>query len=180
VALFNVIPPAAVMGTEILVDASRSHDAEDPLEDLEFRWDWDDDLVWDTEFARERTARRRFDEEGTFAIGLEVRDRSGLSDTTRQFVHLFYPLVCGAAADPPSGPAPLAVTFTATAGGGHGIYELYWSYEDGETDTLEAPVHLFETPGQHRVVLRVEDLVYEQEDCLDTVVVQVLAPAGQF
>jgi len=172
-AFIRVIPPYGVIGTEFTLDASRSTDDDDPLEALQVRWDWNGDNTWDTEYTTEKTARRRYDVEGTLPIRLEVRDTDGLTDTTRNYVHVFVPTGCTAEAAPASGPAPLAVAFSAAATGGHDIFVFRWDFADGATDSGEVVSHTFAAPGAYDVVVRVTDVVFEQADCLDTVRVEV-------
>lgn len=172
-AFFRITPPYGVIGTEFTVDASRSTDDDDALDALQVRWDWNDDNAWDTEFTTEKTAKRRYDVEGTLPIRLEVRDTSGLTDTTRSYLHVFLPTECTAEATPASGSAPLAVTFSAVATGGHDIFDFRWDFADGAIDSGEAVAHTFAAPGDYDVVLRVIDVVFDQADCLDTVRVEV-------
>ncbi|MFN0152608.1 MAG: PKD domain-containing protein [bacterium] len=180
-AFFRIFPPYGLVGTEFTVDASRSTDDDDALNALQVRWDWNDDDTWDTEFTTEKTMRRRYDVEGTFPIRLEVRDTNGLTDTTRNYVHVFVPTMCTAEAAPASGAAPLTVTFSGIATGSHDIFVFRWDFADGAVDSGEVVAHTFAAPGSYDVVLSVVDVVFEQPDCLDTVRVEVgEAPAARF
>lgn len=175
-ARIRVVPPYGRIGTEFTFDASRSRDGEDSLGVLEVRWDWGGDGEWDTEFSLEKTALHRFDEAGTFPVLLEVRDSSGLTATTRTFVHLFLPTECTASAEPVAGTAPLEVAFDVVATGGHGIFYFFWAFGEGDTLAVDTPTRIFEAPGTYEVVLRVVDPVYVQPDCFDTLRIEVAAP----
>lgn len=172
-AFIRVTPPYGVIGTEFTADASRSTDDDDPVESLEVRWDWNDDGAWDTGFTTEKKATRRYDAEGTWPIRLQVRDTEGLTDTTRNYVHVFVPTGCLAEAAPASGDAPLTVTFSATATGGHDLFLFRWDFADGATDSGDVVAHTFAAPGIYDVALSVTDVVFVQPDCFDTVRVEV-------
>jgi hypothetical protein len=63
----------------ILFDASTSTDQADPTS-LVYRWDWEGDGIWDTDFTAEKTALHWYTNEGTYASRLEVRNAMGLTD----------------------------------------------------------------------------------------------------
>jgi len=66
---------------KITFDASTCADAEDSPDELEVRWDWNYDNIYDTPFIKQKVLRRSFEGTGTFIIKMEVRDRGGLTDT---------------------------------------------------------------------------------------------------
>jgi parallel beta-helix repeat protein len=84
-------PPVAdfevsVDGLTVSVDASASWDLEDPVTELEVRWDWQNDGVWDTDWATEKLSSHAYSVGGTYTVILEVRDTGGLSDTANRSV----------------------------------------------------------------------------------------------
>lgn len=80
-AVFSFSPDYGIPGMEFTFDASESYDGEDPLEDLQFRWDWENDGTWDTSWSNSTTATHSFDETGTYTVVLEVKDTEDLTDT---------------------------------------------------------------------------------------------------
>jgi PKD repeat protein len=78
---FSITPITGTTETEFEFNASLSTDAEDNLDQLEVRWDWNNDDVYDTEFTTEKIIRRKFSVPGTYIIMLQVRDSGGLTDT---------------------------------------------------------------------------------------------------
>jgi len=61
VARFTFTPAAGgTTRTDFRFDASTSSDAEDAPGILQFRWDFDNDGVWDTTFSNDPVATRRF------------------------------------------------------------------------------------------------------------------------
>jgi hypothetical protein len=63
-------------------DASGCTDAEDSPFELEVRWDWDGDLVWDTPWSRNKVEPIPIEAAGRHEIGLQVRDQGHLTSST--------------------------------------------------------------------------------------------------
>lgn len=80
-ASFTVNPEAGNTDTEFFFDAGGSQDAETENDKLNFRWDWESDGTWDTDFSQVQTILHRFSQIGTFTITLEVMDAEGLVDS---------------------------------------------------------------------------------------------------
>lgn len=73
-AKFTVIPESGNYKTTFAFDASYTVDDEDSLETLLFRWDFQDDGLWDTPFSNEPTASHKYDLIDDFVVKLEVVD----------------------------------------------------------------------------------------------------------
>ena len=67
--------------TNFLFDASMTRDDEDSLDQLKFRWDFENDGVWETNFGDSAKIHHRFPEIGYYETKLQVRDPSGLIST---------------------------------------------------------------------------------------------------
>jgi hypothetical protein len=80
-ATFTVEPISGTMTTEFTFDASGSTDGQTPSEELEVRWDWEGDAVWDTVWSVTKTTTHTFGRPGTFSTTLQVRDELNLRDT---------------------------------------------------------------------------------------------------
>ncbi|MCK4444680.1 MAG: right-handed parallel beta-helix repeat-containing protein [Thermoplasmata archaeon] len=79
-AAFTVTPTVGSTDTLFTFDASSSHDPEDAIEDLEIRWDWNNDGTWDTSWSTDKTALHQYAQPGDYSVSLEVRDTGGLID----------------------------------------------------------------------------------------------------
>jgi PKD repeat protein len=79
-ACFMVSPAQGTAETRFALDAACSADAEDPLDSLGVRWDWENDGVWDTEWIRDKDTTRVYPTIGLKVVRLEVRDTGGLTD----------------------------------------------------------------------------------------------------
>jgi DNA-binding beta-propeller fold protein YncE/PKD repeat protein len=81
-ARFTVFPATGhTTRTDLTFNASSSTDAQDPLSALRFRWDFENDGIWDTPLQTEPTAVKRYNTAGRRHVRLEVRDRLALVDT---------------------------------------------------------------------------------------------------
>lgn len=157
-ASFAVAPTTANASTLFSVDASASTDLEDPPRALEVRWDWEGDGVWDTNWSLEKVAHHRYDEPGTYHLGLEVRDSGGATNATRMIVVVTpAPLVASASIDATQGTAPLTISFTGQARGGVRPYTYGWDFGDGSTGAGPAATHTYGGGGAFKILLLVTD-----------------------
>jgi PKD repeat protein len=83
---FTITPASGDATTLFTFDARISSDGEDSLEQLQFRWDWDNNDIWDTEFSFNPIVQRTFDETESFIVKLQVRDSGGLTHTKARLV----------------------------------------------------------------------------------------------
>ena len=60
-------------------DASTSTDFEDPLSALQFRWDWNGDGIWDTDWSANPVAHHQFVAPGEYIVRVQVKDSGGLT-----------------------------------------------------------------------------------------------------
>lgn len=77
-ALFSINPVAGTTDSVFSFDAGASRDAETPADRLNFRWDWESDGQWDTEFTILNAAKHTYKSPGLFLVKLEVMDEDGL------------------------------------------------------------------------------------------------------
>ena len=81
IAYFSILPDSGNTSTIFLFDASGSYDKEDSTSLLEFRWDWNNDGIWDTDYSHNLTENHQFSEAGIKTINLEVKDTFSLTDS---------------------------------------------------------------------------------------------------
>jgi len=55
---------------------------------LFFRWDWNNDGIWDTHFTRSRVLDHRFWIKGTYTVVMEASNEGGLRDTTSTVIEI--------------------------------------------------------------------------------------------
>ncbi|MBD3320948.1 MAG: hypothetical protein GF350_07645, partial [Chitinivibrionales bacterium] len=81
------VSPDTVFSREIAVfDAAATVDQETVFENLFFRWDFDGDGAFDTEFENKGTHEHVFTAGGLYAVTLEVRDEAGRIGTSTRNV----------------------------------------------------------------------------------------------
>ncbi len=71
--------PDATSASQYVLNASKSVDSEDGLEDLEFRWDLDGDGTMDTEWSSEPLIEHDFGGAGTFTLSVSVKDADNMT-----------------------------------------------------------------------------------------------------
>jgi uncharacterized protein (TIGR02145 family) len=85
-ASFTVQPSTGFTDTDFQFDASSCSDADDNIDSLKIRWDWENDGTWDTSYLTEKIISHRYDTEGIKTVKMEVQDVEGLTDTDEQQV----------------------------------------------------------------------------------------------
>ena len=81
-ALLMVQPDSAHLLTDFIFDGSQTQDDEDSIAMLKFRWDFDGDQVWDTDFISDPVMSHRFMNTGHITAIMEVKDTMGLVGRT--------------------------------------------------------------------------------------------------
>ena len=132
-AAFTVQPSTGGTSTIFQFDASTSSDTEDAVSALQFRWDWNNDGTWDTQYSDDTQEQNTYTTEGTYTIKLEVMDTGGLSGTSTNTVN-----VSAAANNPPNPPSDPNPSDTETDV--HINTNLSWSCTDPDGDPLKYDV----------------------------------------
>jgi len=71
---FTMTPDSANILNEFAFDASLTKDDEDSLDQLMFRWDFEGDMKWDTDFSANPVARHTYSADQNYIVRLEARD----------------------------------------------------------------------------------------------------------
>ncbi|MBT5425735.1 MAG: hypothetical protein HOK84_06040, partial [Bacteroidetes bacterium] len=80
-AFFTVSPETGSIETRFDFDASGSTDVEDSIDELQVRWDWKNNGIWDTEYRLLKTITHEYSRTGTYTVVIEVLDTDGFSNT---------------------------------------------------------------------------------------------------
>ncbi|MEO5332269.1 MAG: hypothetical protein H7839_09620 [Magnetococcus sp. YQC-5] len=88
VAFFSVTPPSGDTATKFNINASGSSDKEDAFGTLQFRWDWNNDGVWEQNYSSEANWNLTFPAATTANIKLEVKDSGGLTSTYTKQINI--------------------------------------------------------------------------------------------
>lgn len=82
VASFSVTPSAGEMIQVFEFNASGCSDNEDSSANLQVRWDFTNDGVWDTGWMVQKNISHVYSTPGTYTVKLQVRDSAGVTGTT--------------------------------------------------------------------------------------------------
>jgi len=85
-ASFTVTPNSGTTETLFSFDASASTDPEDSASQLQFRWDFDGDGGWDSDWLSYKTIDVRYLNEGEYTAFLEVKDSKGSTGQTSRTI----------------------------------------------------------------------------------------------
>ena len=88
VAVIKITPEEGNTDTIFSFDASGSYDNEDPVEALLFRWDFDGDGYWDTEFTPESEFEHKYTHPNNYQVRLEVMDTDSMTADTLESLHV--------------------------------------------------------------------------------------------
>jgi len=81
IALISIDPSGGTTDTVFFYDASGSYDPDGLNEDLRFRWDFDGDGLWDTDFTAEMGFLHKYTHPSLYEVKLEVIDGDSLTST---------------------------------------------------------------------------------------------------
>jgi len=170
VAVFNVSPASGAIGTVFYFDYSESHDEEDGLTYLEFRWDWEGDGIWDTEFEDYDydDITHVYEQAGDYNVKLQVKDTDEAIGEASQTAHVLnsYAPVASFTIDPQTGNT--ATVFTFDASGCYDeedpvdVLQVRWNWNnniDWDTDwsTNKIVEHQYSGSGTKIIKLIVKD-----------------------
>lgn len=139
-----------------------------------YKWDFDNDgsfdsFVEDPFFTYDKIGTPvdmnsdGFPDKWVFYPTLEVVDAIGRSAAVNSEVNVIpasMTLILSAFANPPTGQAPLSVTFDGGAEGGIAPYEFKWNFGDGEStgwQPISQADHIYTTAGVYQASMTVRD-----------------------
>lgn len=88
-ASFYAEPDSASVNTIFYFNAGASTDPYTSVEDMFFRWDWQNDGTWDTPFSSDSTIYYKYDVPGEYRVLVEVKNSFTLTDTTSRKVIVY-------------------------------------------------------------------------------------------
>lgn len=168
-ASFTATPMNGNIRTLITFDASATRDDEDSLNTLKFRWDFQNDGVYDSEYISDPVITHTYPSASTYLAVLQVQDPSGLTTITRRrvVITLFNPELIAAFTWNPTEPTTAdEIVFDASASHDpndpDNPLRYRWDFNsDGEYDTeyLESPQvsNQFLAEGEYEVTLEIQD-----------------------
>jgi len=170
VVSFQSIPDSIICNTTTLMDASASNDPNNPDKPLSYRWDWDNDRIWDTEWLTYPQTEHVFNKEFFHLVRLQVKSEQGLTNEIVKKIRVYH-----------KNELPRAYFSVSTLAGNintvfrfdcrstrdaeSAASEMFyrWDFDgDGNWDTefecMVITMHQFNIPGTFHSLLQVKDL----------------------
>ncbi len=88
-ASLTIAPNTNSVDTLYTFNASKSNDFEDDNSELQFRWDFNSDGIWDKDWSFDTTTSYGFQEAGIYKITLEVQDTEGAIGITSSEIKVY-------------------------------------------------------------------------------------------
>ncbi len=199
IASFRWSPDSVTNDTAITLDASASIDPDFPDKPLQYRWNWNNDAFWDTEWLTDPVIIHYFDEVVFSFVKLEVKSHRGLLNDTLQKIRVYHRNVPPRAAFGVSTQTGNLRTQFRFDGWFCRDFEsatskmfYRWDFEgDGRYDTEPTHdvviLHTYDHPGVYQPTLELTDLSGGTDTCSTTVWVSngtnqtdMIRYAGQF
>jgi hypothetical protein len=187
-ASFSAHPTSGTVDTPFDFDASGSSDAQTPASQLQVRWDWEGDAVWDTGWSTVKTITHTFDQSGSYDVALEVRDGVDLRDVATQTIHVSTLAPTAAFGVLPTvGTTETAFQVDASASVDDETptsqLEVRWDWENNGTwdtgfSTVKQASHTYGTPDTYEIAMQVRDEQGLTDTTTRSVTVQAVA-SGQ-
>ena len=144
-AYLTVLPLFAQAGAEFELNATGCTDLETPYADLEVRWDWENDGVWNSQFSKnDKVITHVYTDAGPHVVRVEVRDGGLLTDAAVDSFLLLPGTPAMLEVDPPvvkTWPG-LTTQFTAAAEDVYGNVmrnpPVTWSVADPQAGAIDA------------------------------------------
>ncbi|UCD91814.1 MAG: PKD domain-containing protein, partial [Methanobacteriota archaeon] len=163
-------------GSPITLDGSGSSDPDNDT--MQYRWDLNNDGMWDTSWSPIPTASNTWMDDGTYTVALQVRDEHNETDRDNATVH-----VSDLAPSAQFGWTPESqdegspVQFTDQSESyPDSIMSRHWQLGDGSTGTEQNPSHIYVDNGVYTVILTVEDDDGSSDTAYNNITVLNVAP----
>lgn len=157
VASFTCNPPSGPCPLTVSSDASSSYDSDGII--TTYSWSFGDGCS-----GSGVTTSHTYSTAGSYTAALTVTDDDGTQATASHVISVTLPSpnsppVASFTRNPPSGEAPLNVSFNAAAShdSDGSIVSYEWSFGDGGSDTGVTTSHTYQNVGTYTAVLRVTD-----------------------
>ncbi len=144
-------------GTAVILDAGNSFDPDGG--DLEYRWDVENDGIWDTSWSASPTHSHTWCDDHTGTVKVEVRDPLGLTDEdTASVTILNVPPVVDAGPDQNADEGQLVYFSGSFFDPGCDTHITHWDFGDGTFDSGSlTTTHAYGDNGVYTVTLTVTD-----------------------
>jgi len=169
VGVFTVTPTSGPFTQIFTFNATKSYDNTDDNDNLQVRWDFDGDGIFDTEYSSTKTIEHQYDEADDYTVILEVLNSEGWTDTEWKSLVVFadsIPPIASFYIEPDSSSTQTIFLFNAGTSTDQytPVEELRfrWDWEgDGSWDTPYISdstfYHKYDESGIFRAILEVKN-----------------------
>ncbi|MDX2245624.1 MAG: PKD domain-containing protein [Bacteroidia bacterium] len=140
-------------------------------------WDWD---FGDGTFSTQQNPSHTFTTPGVYTVKLVVSDANGCTDSTTRLMTVTGPPNVDFIVSSSNGCAPKTVQFNDLTTASVPIQSWFWDFGDGNTSTVQNPVHTYTFNGTFDVSLTVTDINNCVSIELKPGLIQLANPAGNF
>jgi len=166
---FTIAPVSGNLRTEFSFDAGQTRDDEDSLNTLRFRWDWEGDGYFDTEYSDQMVMTHYYSHPNIFNATLEAIDPQGLTARIQKTVNVSIsnPNLVPQFTWTPEAPTTAdTVRFDASTSYDpehpENTFTYRWNFgkdTDFDTDYLPSPLFGYQFPdeGENQVILEIKD-----------------------
>jgi len=171
--LFTVSPVNGNTSTQFVFDATETVDYYGSNANLTYKWDFENDGFWDTDWQTAKTQTHQYESEGYFTVGLLVEDSYGLTAWASRNLTVGvgggsgpgYP-IANFTISPPEGSVGTEFTFDASsvsdAENQQSDLEVRWDFKNDGWDTdwsvIKTATHSYDLEGNYTVLMEVKDL----------------------
>jgi len=133
----------------ITVNASATTDDFDLIDDMQARWDWNNDTIWDTPWEEANIAISKsvhFADQGRYPIKMEIIDSYGMKNQTVKWIDVLIDKQAPESSAMPYGNNVLIVASDS----GSGIDDTFYRIDNGSWELYDYPF-VVSGPGNHTV-----------------------------
>ena len=140
-------------------------------------WFWD---FGDGNTSTQQAPTNTFVNPGTYTVKMVIQDANGCTDSTTRLITVSSSPIVDFMVSATNGCAPLTVQFTDLTTSTSPLQSWFWDFGDGNTSTVQNPIHTYTFNGDFDVSLTVTDI----NNCVSTLLlpdlIQLANPVGSF
>lgn len=153
-------PYSGYTNSSITFNGSNSTDSDGII--IDYRWDFDNDTNWDTEWISDANTSYSYNSSGNYTVVLQVKDNRSGTSSNKTWINITLPpnqLPTANFTYTPYYPVINEnITFSDTSNDSDGtIVSWNWTFGDGNTSVLQNPIHSYNATGNYTVNLTVTD-----------------------
>ena len=151
-------PYVGYINNSVLFDASNSNDQDGTI--TGYRWDFDNDSIWDTDWLTAAQISHVYNSTGVYNITLQVKDDYNASTINTTVINISVvpnkPPNANFTFMPNSTNTNIIIFNDSSTDDGE-IVSWHWNFGDGNSSSIQNPIHLYNSTGIYVINLTVTD-----------------------